>query len=1103
MKSYYQLLLSFSLCFICYSQEVPEINIASPTAFEFTKYGDISTNENTGKINAAIPLCVLESGNLQLPISLSYTGAGVKVDQMSSWTGINWNLNAGGVITRIVKDEPDENFVSEINSSRRILYSANDLNNMDLSVGSQDSQHLNIIETGYYDTQADQFNFSFLNYSGSFFLDEDFNVHLANSSEPMKIEFVGGVQYSNVQDIIITTKDGVKYYFGGQYCEQTRTRNSVNITATEYYTTSYYLYLIQHPFLDTISFEYLTEASDNYDIKIGESESKEVITGGNAGRLCGDVNLSNNGYNYSETYNKIYDGKYLRRIYASRTNQEIIFHSTEENVFGHYKRKLESIEVNDSFVPENEKKFTFQYTMAPSRFFLDKVSFLNRNDQFLYDYKLEYDNPLGLPDRFSKAKDHLGYYNGKTTNTTLLPQNDDYHLSNAMGGNLANKDADINYAKKGSLVKIEYPTGGFTEYEYEGNKIKIDTYKNINLKVYNDLSTMYPNAYPIPDTKLSHTEILVGDFPNFDMAKTHSALIKINATAQGNINHHYKVRVIIDDLSNQTQTVKEYFLEHDVYNYSWAFETTFFKDRSYRVTLELETDPQSSNSYPVDVNLNFSHINGSSIEEGLGVRIKNVKNYTETNVLSNTQRYYYNTIDKVFDTDAIPSPINYWSTYITNRHLVICCSFVGDLGTFSDFPIYDTYNAKKLSSETLYSLFPSSDGPIHQYVTTSFGGDNFEGGGVEKKFLNRLKVGTLSYSLGNDLPSAQIYETNKSNQDIFNGKVVEEKSILNKNESLYINQVTKNNYVVPTPFHIDNMVLQRAYDVCELQESNLNSLSGVYIGFYKTYENELQLESSEFTTYVDPVPLTDFENENNYDKVVATTSYEYESYVGQPTKITTTTSNSDVVLETKNYYVDQITQLSGLTTDQENAYNTLKTMHRLSDILQSENYQIRSNSTSELISTQRTLYRNWNGGGLVLPEIIKVSKSGNTLTNRVRFYDYTIYGDLLQVSREGGNLVRYVYDPNSHVIRKIENYDTSMNEPHYGTNSSSLCYHQNQHSNSMVTLYNYIGDSGLIESIVDPKCQKTTYEYDSFNRLEYIKDSDGNILNKKEYNYKQ
>jgi YD repeat-containing protein len=53
----------------------------------------------------------------------------------------------------------------------------------------------------------------------------------------------------------------------------------------------------------------------------------------------------------------------------------------------------------------------------------------------------------------------------------------------------------------------------------------------------------------------------------------------------------------------------------------------------------------------------------------------------------------------------------------------------------------------------------------------------------------------------------------------------------------------------------------------------------------------------------------------------------------------------------------------------------------------------------------------------------------------------------------------------------------------------------------MVTSYTYEPLVG-ITSMTDPRGYKTTYKYDEFNRLQYVKDAEGNILSENEYKYR-
>lgn len=153
------------------------IGLKSPNANSLGKFGDIPINYYTGRANINIPLINLQDNNIPLKIDLSYDTGGVRVNEFPSWIGQNWNLNAGGVITRTVKgysfDEEDRIFgYTGNNDIRGYYYQHNHINTSDWSSNAAMMNNA-LSYTPSRDLEPDIFNFNFMGINGKFFLGED------------------------------------------------------------------------------------------------------------------------------------------------------------------------------------------------------------------------------------------------------------------------------------------------------------------------------------------------------------------------------------------------------------------------------------------------------------------------------------------------------------------------------------------------------------------------------------------------------------------------------------------------------------------------------------------------------------------------------------------------------------------------------------------------------------------------------------------------------------------------------------------------------------------------------------------------------------------
>ena len=87
-------------------------------------------------------------------------------------------------------------------------------------------------------------------------------------------------------------------------------------------------------------------------------------------------------------------------------------------------------------------------------------------------------NSTQLPSKCSYATDYWGFYNGKTTNTSLIPDPQDLGLQIGNFGN--NHKPELGYASAGTLDTLIYPTGGYIVFNYELNNFTQSLIPNLS-----------------------------------------------------------------------------------------------------------------------------------------------------------------------------------------------------------------------------------------------------------------------------------------------------------------------------------------------------------------------------------------------------------------------------------------------------------------------------------------------------------------------------------------------------------------------------------------------------------------------------------------------
>jgi RHS repeat-associated protein len=84
--------------------------VVNPSPNSMNLISQIQANANlyTGKLSVGLPITNLQGIHLEVPVSINHSGSGVKTNDIGSWVGLGFDLSAGGSITRIMKNMPDE-----------------------------------------------------------------------------------------------------------------------------------------------------------------------------------------------------------------------------------------------------------------------------------------------------------------------------------------------------------------------------------------------------------------------------------------------------------------------------------------------------------------------------------------------------------------------------------------------------------------------------------------------------------------------------------------------------------------------------------------------------------------------------------------------------------------------------------------------------------------------------------------------------------------------------------------------------------------------------------------------------------------------------------
>ncbi|MEO1628222.1 MAG: hypothetical protein AAFV25_23940, partial [Bacteroidota bacterium] len=437
--------------------------------------------------------------------SLNYHAGGVKVAEMASWVGLGWSLSAGGMVTRTTMGRPDD-------ASQGWLYVQNTLdsnacNGTEINTMSD----IDEIALGQMDGEPDLFSFNVAGYSGKFYL-KDVNTAVLIPQQDVKIDFVLGPSSSifALETFVITPPDGTRYIFGkveGDASPAIETQGTLSVFN---YGSSWYLrrivsadgqYRIDLKYTDEV---YSYKSMGSWVSGSGNQIS-EMITNGK--RLT-EIETSTEKVLFSidpSVKRQDLDPRPITNIMTAYPLQNIqITHPGNAAFCKQFDLSYDYFEDNSSYATGGSEDKRLRLLSVQQRS-CDNTVVLPAHT-FSYSGPVESSVPF-LPNRFSMAIDHWGYYNGTLSNNDVngpnIPLLQDtliakgtYPITPHGNANFLNYTGDYvlgdpfqidaftvgfpfcfrgqadrethdPYVGYGTLRKITYPTGGYTEFDLE------------------------------------------------------------------------------------------------------------------------------------------------------------------------------------------------------------------------------------------------------------------------------------------------------------------------------------------------------------------------------------------------------------------------------------------------------------------------------------------------------------------------------------------------------------------------------------------------------------------------------------------------------------
>lgn len=404
-----------------------------------------------------------------------------------------------------------------------------------------------------YDLAPDIWHFSFLGHSGNFMMMEDGTFRVYDSDLPegeIKVEYMNGTNNPMFLKFVLSDGRGYEYVFERGGWSKTYGEGALYVQDDNEVVTSLHLTRINFPNERYVLFtyhsdqcvssvrSYSTEKHGSASAYVEDSETpvESAITSGPPIRY---VTVEENETLLDSV--AVFDGSghweaSVQMEYVAAAENEssaASFLNPHLYVTGYPQQLLRKITVrNERYETVEEIVLSqFQASSGVHKSFLESVT-----GKRFGTYSFQYELPKGrpLPKNDTWETDHWGFWNGAgaeylqghfseqgtvevepgytivgpdSTITVVPPVYEERHATHLYDQMLDGvKEASFTHVRTGALIRINYPTGGSTSVEYEGNVCgkRLNTYFSNSFVMLENVSATDPSlTYPAGGVRVS------------------------------------------------------------------------------------------------------------------------------------------------------------------------------------------------------------------------------------------------------------------------------------------------------------------------------------------------------------------------------------------------------------------------------------------------------------------------------------------------------------------------------------------------------------------------------------------------------------------------